>query len=190
MYIEPIFANCTRCDALASTFAPQSISRAGPFAVGIRGASGDLSTPFILPTTNCPPTSIAPVLPAETNASASPCFTRFMPTTIDEFFFFLMAITGGSSKPITSSACTMLIRSLSYVYLPSSLFISSVRPASTILRLEISPSASTAPLTGASGALSPPIASTTTFITLPIIIPPYSIWNYLHIAFIVPGNTL
>ena len=104
MYIEPIFANCTRCDALASTLAPQSISNDAPLAVGISGASGERSTPFILPTINCPPTRIAPVLPADTKASASPCFTRFIPTTIDEFFFFLIAITGGSSNPMTSSA--------------------------------------------------------------------------------------
>ncbi len=146
--------------------APQSIRSAGPLAVGITGASGERSTPFILPTTNWPPTSIAPVLPAETNASASPCFTRFIPTTIDEFFFFLIAITGGSSKPIISSACTMLIRPLSYVYLSSSFFISSVLPARIILMPGTSFNASTAPFTGASGALSPPIASTTTFIVL------------------------
>ena len=33
---------------------------------GISGASGALSTPFNLPTITCPPTSVAPVLPAET----------------------------------------------------------------------------------------------------------------------------
>ena len=41
-----------------------------PFSVGISGASGGLSTPLILPTITCPPTSTAPELPADTKASA------------------------------------------------------------------------------------------------------------------------
>ena len=44
------------------------------------------------------------VLPADTNASASPFLTSFMPTTMEESFFLRTAITGGSSNPITSSA--------------------------------------------------------------------------------------
>ena len=53
------------------------------------------------------PTRIAPVLPADTNASASPFLTSFIPTTIEESFFLRIASTGGSSKPITSSALTI-----------------------------------------------------------------------------------
>lgn len=56
----------------ASTFAPQSINKEKPVFVGINGARGGLSTPFILPIITCPPTRLAPVLPAETIASASP----------------------------------------------------------------------------------------------------------------------
>mgnify|MGYP003376202187 CR=1 FL=1 len=48
--MEPIFANCTRWEALASTFAPQSIISDTPFFVGISGANGGRSTPFTLPT--------------------------------------------------------------------------------------------------------------------------------------------
>ena len=144
--------------------APQSIRSAGPFAVGISGARGERSTPLILPTTNWPPTSMAPVLPADTNASASPCFTRFIPTTIEEFFFFLIAITGGSSNPITSSACTIVTRSLSYLYFASSVLMSSVLPTNTTCILSFSLTASIAPFIGACGALSPPMASTTTLI--------------------------
>ena len=48
--MEPIFANCTRCEALASTLAPQSMSSENPLVVGISGASGARSTPLIRPT--------------------------------------------------------------------------------------------------------------------------------------------
>ena len=39
-----------------------------PLSVGMIGASGGRSIPRILPTITCPPTKIAPELPAETNA--------------------------------------------------------------------------------------------------------------------------
>ena len=100
-------------DALAGTFAPQSIKSATPFSVGIRDASGGLSTPLILPTITCPPTRIAPELPADTNASAFPSFTIFIPTTMEESFFLLIAFTGGSAVSITS-----------VVFTTSSLFLS------------------------------------------------------------------
>ena len=54
----------------------------------------------------CPPTKIAPELPADTNASASFCFTIFIPMTMDDCFFLRIAFTGGSAVSITSSACT------------------------------------------------------------------------------------
>ena len=107
--MEPIFANCNKWDGRASTFAPQSTSKDTPFTVGINGANGGLSTPLILPAINCPPTNTAPVLPAETNASASPAFIKFSATTIEESFFLRIAITGASSLVITSSAFTTLI---------------------------------------------------------------------------------
>ena len=67
------------------------MSRDTPLSVGISGAKGGLCMPFILPTITCPPTSTAPELPAETNASASLFLTIFMPTTIDDCFFRLLA---------------------------------------------------------------------------------------------------
>ena len=87
-------------------YTEQSISRDTPFAVGINGASGGRSIPLIRPTSVCPPTSIAPELPADTNASASPFFTSFIPTTMDESFFLRIAFTGGSAVSITSVAPT------------------------------------------------------------------------------------
>ena len=162
--MEPIFANCTRWEALASTFAPQSIRRDTPFSVGINGASGGRSIPRILPTITCPPTRIAPELPADTNASASFCFTIFMPTTIDDCFFLRIAFTGGSAVSITSSACTTSICSFGYVYFSSSLFTTSCCPTNSTLISDLPFTASTAPFTSSAGALSPPIASTATFV--------------------------
>lgn len=86
-----------------------------PLSVGINGASGGRSTPLILPTITCPPTRIAPELPAEQNASASPLRTIFMPTTMDESFFVRIALTGGSSVSMTSVALTTSICSFLYV---------------------------------------------------------------------------
>ena len=48
--------------------------------------------------------AVAPELPADTMASASPFFTMFIPTTREESFFLRMAFTGGSSVAITSVA--------------------------------------------------------------------------------------
>ena len=52
-------------------------------------------------------------LPAETKASAFPSFTSPIPTTIDESFFFLMALTGASAISITSVQFIISILSLS-----------------------------------------------------------------------------
>jgi len=111
--MEPILANCTRCEERASTFAPQSMSRDTPVSVGISGAKGGRSIPRILPTITCPPTNTAPELPADTNASASFCFTIFIPTTIDESFFLRIAFTGCSAVSITSVAFLISIWSFS-----------------------------------------------------------------------------
>ena len=79
------------------------------------GASGGLSTPLILPTRTCPPTRTAPELPADTKASASPFFTIFIATTMDESFLPRIAFTGGSAVSITSVAFTISICSSGYV---------------------------------------------------------------------------
>ena len=55
------------------------------------GARGDLFTPLDLPTISCPPARMAPELPAEIIASASPLFTIFIPTVSDESFLLLIA---------------------------------------------------------------------------------------------------
>ena len=47
---------------------------------------------------------MAPEFPAETAASASPAFTRSKQMRMDDFFFCLTAIDGGSSIVMTSGA--------------------------------------------------------------------------------------
>ena len=145
-------ANCTRWDGLASTFAPQSIRRDTPSFVGISGASGGRSTPLMRPTIVCPPTRTAPVLPEETNASASPQRTFFMPTTIEESFLWRIALTGGSPVSMISVAGTISTRSFGYVYFCSSFSMTSTWPTSWTLTRSSAFTASTAPFTGSTGA--------------------------------------
>ena len=145
------------------------MSKDTPRSVGISGAKGGLCIPFILPTMTCPPTSTAPELPAETNASASLFLTIFMPTTIEDCFFRLIATTGGSAISITSGASTISICPSGYVYCESSLSTGSFCPTRKIFISSLLLTASTAPLTTSAGALSPPIASSATLVVLCIV---------------------
>ena len=145
------------------------MSKDTPRSVGISGAKGGLCMPFILPTITCPPTSTAPELPAETNASASLFLTIFMPTTIDDCFFRLIATTGGSAISITSGASIISICSLGYVYKESSLSTGTFCPIRNIFISFLLLTASTAPFTTSAGALSPPIASSATLVVLCIV---------------------
>ena len=52
----------------------------------------------------------APVLPAETQALASPDLTRLIATRIDESFLLRMASAGDSSIPTTSEAWRTTMR--------------------------------------------------------------------------------
>ena len=94
--------------------APQSKRSEGSAAVGSKCARGVLLTPLALPTINCPPARIAPVLPAEIKASAFPSFRRLRPTTRDESFFSLTAFTGASLRLISSVALITSTLFLSY----------------------------------------------------------------------------
>ena len=128
---------------------------------------------MILPIINCPPTNTAPELPADTKASAFPSFTRFSATTMEESFFLRIAITGASSQEISSLASITSTRSDGIWYLNNSASIASFFPTKKTFILFRSKIASTAPFTISPGALSPPIASTATFIIS-------SISNFLH----------
>src|SRR5690625_6409745 len=69
-------AYCTKFFGFTSTFAPASSNKKpSPFVVGNVGLKAGRSIPFILPITNKPLTTNAPVLPAEIQASARPSFT-------------------------------------------------------------------------------------------------------------------
>ena len=59
-----------------STFAPESINKQNPPDIlGINEPIAGLSIPLILPIRRVPPLNKAPVLPADTIASALPSFT-------------------------------------------------------------------------------------------------------------------
>ena len=147
-------------------------------AVGKTGAKGGLLTPGIRPIIACDPTNMAPVLPAETKASASPALTRFIATTMDESFFLRIAFTGCSAVSITSVAPITSILLWSYVYLLNSASTASLIPTSLTVTHSLLLTASTTPLTIAAGALSPPIASTATVIALIIFHAPK--YTYLY----------
>ena len=143
-------------------------------AVGISGASGGLSIPLIRPTRSCPPASVAPVEPQETKASQAPSLTSFIPRTIEESFLVRIAATGGSAISITSVVGQIVIRPSGTVYFPSCALTSCSSPRSVISIRSSARTASTAPLTISSGALSPPMASTATEILSLIGEPPYA----------------
>src|SRR5216117_2016672 len=68
----------------ASIVAPASSRHAGfPFVVGNIPQSAGRSIPRMRPSTRSAAAIVAPVLPAETTASASPCLTIAVATPID-----------------------------------------------------------------------------------------------------------
>ena len=112
MYMLPIIPNSRRFSGLHSAFAPASMRRAASLPrMGYMLAIAGLSIPGILPSIKRPPAIRAPLLPAETNKSASPDFTMFIPFTMEESFLTLTALTGESSMEITSLASQMVILS-------------------------------------------------------------------------------
>ena len=87
-----------------SILAPKSRTWVGPVSVGTADMMAGLSTPDIVLSTNLAIDISAPVFPALTHASASPFFTRFIATLIEESFLCLRATDGESSILITSLA--------------------------------------------------------------------------------------
>ena len=162
-------AKCNRCSLLQSTFAPLSMMITFPsFLVGRIGASAGREMPLIRPIFMIAPDKIAPVLPADTKPTTfSSSFKRSKAFTKEESFFCLIATVGTSSFVMTSSALTISIRSV--LPFKISLILSSF-PVKTTVKSFLSLTASTAPSTTSKGALSPPKASTTTFIITPKIL--------------------
>ena len=115
-------------------------------------------------TKRVPPTTIAPVEPAETKASALPSVSSLKATAIEQFLCALTMEVGSSCIEITSSLCTILsspenLMPLSEMHF-SMVSLSPVRVISTPYSAE----AAAAPFIISSGALSPPKASITILI--------------------------
>ena len=101
---------------------------------------------------------IAPVLPAETKALATPRFTIVMPTLIEASRFCRTACAGCSSIPIASLAWTIW----NSAGMPPALVISDSMMVLSPTSATSTPSsawASMAPATICAGAKSPPMAS-------------------------------
>lgn len=99
----------------------------------------------------------APVFPAETKAAALPSFTILAATVMEESLFFRIASVGFSCISTTSDAGTIVM--FEGRFGPKTRSISEGIPTRHIWLL-INGAANSAPATIASGALSPPIAST------------------------------
>src|SRR2546421_856220 len=156
-------ANWRMLCSSASIVAPASSKHAGfPFVVGNIPQSAGRSIPRMRPRTSSAAAIVAPVLPAETTASASPCLTIAVATPIDVSARRRRAVAGCSSIPTTSCAGRIVIPGGTSA--PRALRIWSSRPTST--RSDGPPSFryNKAPRTISSGAWSPPIASTAIFI--------------------------
>jgi hypothetical protein len=98
-----------------------------PLAVGTAAQIAGRSIPGIIFMTNLEIAISAPVLPAETQASASPFLTRFTATRIDESFLLRKAREGDSCISTTSEAWTTRSRELAADF-PSSGCSDSSRP--------------------------------------------------------------
>ena len=99
-------ANCTRCSARASAFAPASSSTDGRSRAGIGTAIAGRRTPGRRRRCRRPAASTAPVFPAETTASASPEATARTAATRLESGFARTASAGFSAMSIRSAAAT------------------------------------------------------------------------------------
>jgi len=131
----------------ASAFAPASIRTDGPFLDGMTTAIAGRATAGRRRSSRKHAASIAPVLPAETTASASPAPTARHEATSELSGLPRTASAGFSSMPIT---CVVSTSSSPPVSRPAG-------PNSTGWIPSLA--ASSAPATTSSGARSPPIAS-------------------------------
>jgi hypothetical protein len=119
-YAAPISANATRSSGVASSVAPTSrMSEKGSsfsprrISVGYTVPSAARRTPGISLNDRAQASTDAPVFPAETSASASPCATRRVATRIDASGRAASASDGFASIAITSGAWWIWISSAS-----------------------------------------------------------------------------
>ncbi len=138
--------------------APQSISTVPLPKFGKTGARAARLIPLMRFAMSVAPDKSAPVLPAETMASAFSSRKSLRPTAIEESFLSLKTVLGSSSISTFSVAFISSI----FVLSPKRGLISSSFPTSNISTPSIW-DAKIAASTAAMGALSPPIASRTIF---------------------------
>src|SRR5215472_15576478 len=155
--MAPICANWPRYSGRESTLAPTSRKYVGRPAVGRIVPSAGRSTPRIRPCTKSAAAMIAPELPADTHAAASPCRQSRAQTLIEESVFERTDWAGWSVISITWLAGTK--RSL--VWESSSRCTRTGMPTTATSR-PYSWAACAAPRITCSGALSPPMPSTAT----------------------------
>ena len=103
-YTWPMTANCKRCSAFGSTFAPASIRIVNLRRFGRTAAIAGRSTPGRTPMTNIAIAIAAPVLPAEMKAEALPSLTSSAATRKDESRLRRSACDGLSAIPTTCEA--------------------------------------------------------------------------------------
>src|SRR6266540_1815794 len=146
----PMCANWSRSLGRASAFAPESMRTDGPRRDGIVTAIAGRRTPRTRRSSSRHAASIAPVLPAETTARASPSPTARHAATRELFGLARTASVGFSSMAMTSGASISSRPCVS----------SSFGPTTT--GETASDAAASAPATISSGPRSPPMASTAT----------------------------
>ncbi len=102
---NPSGANCTSSSGWTSAFAPASSSTVGgPSGTGMIVAIAGRLTPLIRPMRNSADAIVAPVLPAEIMADASPSRTASAARTRVESFLRRTALPPSSSISMTSDA--------------------------------------------------------------------------------------
>ena len=165
---------------MQSLLAPTSRRRDAEFILDIHIASAGLSTSSSPPMTSLAVAITAPVLPAETSALASPLFTASAAILNELLFFFLIGAIAESSIVITSSAFK-IGRRLSAFNLTSCCFNFSSCPTRSVCTPYFL-KASTAPITSAVGALSPPIASSAIFTSISVKLAFFYSYHFLTVV--------
>ena len=153
---------------MQSAVAPQSMRTNPPFWVGTTGHMAARRMPQMRLTIRVAADRSAPVEPAETKASASPSLSFCRPTVMEESFFSLKARAGLSSMVMTWEAgrISMPLGTSLWPSFSRQAMISWGLPERITSTPRVS-AALTAPSTGASGALSPPMASRIILISFP-----------------------
>ena len=151
-----MIANCSSHSGLQSTFAPESSKTVGPLSAGQTVAIAGREMPSIVRSLINAIARNAPLLPAETTASASPCLTRLTATPSEVRSHERAAADGERSMATAPGAWIPRTRSA-----PRPCRSGRTRCSSPTNRISASNScaASNAPATISCGAWSPPIAS-------------------------------